>query len=570
MKKRTVWLAFGLVAVMCATSLAGAMTLTNVHTAEASSTEEAAVSVETEVMESTEASDTAQTGETEEPATETETAEEETGALETEALETEALETETETEYEPELVAVAYEQDGAWGNVAIINSEKVETGVNIRSEADTESEILGYLYIGTAVWVIEKGNSWTQFYSNGITGYVMTDYLLFGDDVAEIAEVYGAEGVRADWDGVNVYTDTEGTTVKSTMEANDVFQVVNDYGHWIEIQYDEDSTAFVSSEDVTSVMLFESATPKDQERVELVKLYDVIWPETSVSEETYTEETEASSSDSSSTDSASSTTSSSSSSSTSETTATEAETTASTEAETTASTESTEAETSSSATDDDDDDDAGYYDADSDTYYDSDGNVVTSSLESDTAVATVSETEAETTASTEAETTASTEAETTASTETETTASTEAETTASTETETTASTEAETTASTEAETATTSSTAETTDDTTLLAALIYCEAGNQSYEGMVAVGAVVMNRVESSSFPNTISEVIYQSGQFSPASSGALATAIANGVPSTCYTAAAAAIAGEDPTDGALYFNTTANKGIQIGGHWFY
>lgn len=159
-----------------------------------------------------------------------------------------------------------------------------------------------------------------------------------------------------------------------------------------------------------------------------------------------------------------------------------------------------------------------------------------------------------------------TEAETTASTEAE-TVYTEAE-TVYTETE-TVYTEAETTASTETEAAAASSSA-SVDDTTLLAALIYCEAGNQSYEGMVAVGAVVMNRVSSSSFPNTISEVIYQSGQFSPASSGALATALANGAPSTCYTAAAAAIAGEDPTGGALYFNTTANKGIQIGDHWFY
>ncbi len=54
----------------------------------------------------------------------------------------------------------------------------------------------------------------------------------------------------------------------------------------------------------------------------------------------------------------------------------------------------------------------------------------------------------------------------------------------------------------------------------LLAALIYCEAGNQPYEGQVAVGAVVMNRVRSGSYPNTISEVIYQSGQFGPAMTG--------------------------------------------------
>ena len=108
------------------------------------------------------------------------------------------------------------------------------------------------------------------------------------------------------------------------------------------------------------------------------------------------------------------------------------------------------------------------------------------------------------------------------------------------------------------------------DDVSLLAAIIYCEAGNQSYEGMVAVGAVVMNRVYSSSFPNSISEVIYQSGQFTPASSGVLASALANGVPSTCYDAAVAAMNGENPVGSALYFNTGSGKGIKIGAHQFY
>ena len=72
------------------------------------------------------------------------------------------------------------------------------------------------------------------------------------------------------------------------------------------------------------------------------------------------------------------------------------------------------------------------------------------------------------------------------------------------------------------------------DDLNLLAAIIYCEAGNQSREGKVAVGAVVLNRVASSSFPNSIHDVVYQSGQFTPASSGALAGALASGVPGAC------------------------------------
>lgn len=108
------------------------------------------------------------------------------------------------------------------------------------------------------------------------------------------------------------------------------------------------------------------------------------------------------------------------------------------------------------------------------------------------------------------------------------------------------------------------------DDVSLLAALIYCEAGNQSREGKVAVGAVVLHRVASSSFANTISGVIYQSGQFTPAYSGALSGALANGVPGDCYEAAQAALNGEDPVPGALYFNTGSGRGIKIGDHQFY
>lgn len=70
------------------------------------------------------------------------------------------------------------------------------------------------------------------------------------------------------------------------------------------------------------------------------------------------------------------------------------------------------------------------------------------------------------------------------------------------------------------------------NDLALMAAIIEVEAGNQSYEGRLAVGSVVMNRVESSKFPNTISGVIYQSGQFSPVASGRFAACLARGAAS--------------------------------------
>ena len=63
----------------------------------------------------------------------------------------------------------------------------------------------------------------------------------------------------------------------------------------------------------------------------------------------------------------------------------------------------------------------------------------------------------------------------------------------------------------------------------LLAALIQCEAGGESYIGQVAVGNVVMNRVESANHPDTISEVIYAAGQFSPVRNGSLSRTLSSG-----------------------------------------
>jgi len=109
------------------------------------------------------------------------------------------------------------------------------------------------------------------------------------------------------------------------------------------------------------------------------------------------------------------------------------------------------------------------------------------------------------------------------------------------------------------------------DELRLLAALIYCEAGNQSYEGKVAVGAVVMNRVKSPAYPNTMYAVIYASGQFTPAKSGRVAKVYNSGPPESCYQAAAAALNGESPVGGATHFRrNNGHAGIVIGAHVFW
>lgn len=107
-------------------------------------------------------------------------------------------------------------------------------------------------------------------------------------------------------------------------------------------------------------------------------------------------------------------------------------------------------------------------------------------------------------------------------------------------------------------------------DKELLASLIFCEAGNQPYEGQVAVGAVVMNRVKSSTYPDTISDVIYQSGQFTPAMTGWLDSVRASsGYTESAMQAAEDALAGSNPVGDCLYFST-GGWGMQIGDHFFH
>lgn len=111
-----------------------------------------------------------------------------------------------------------------------------------------------------------------------------------------------------------------------------------------------------------------------------------------------------------------------------------------------------------------------------------------------------------------------------------------------------------------------------TDEVLLLAALIQCEAGGECYEGKVAVGAVVMNRVRSGRYPNSMSDVIYAPGQFTPAGNGKVAGVLANGPKSSCIQAAQEAINGIDNTNGAVNFRQakTGHAGLVIGNHVFF
>ena len=110
-------------------------------------------------------------------------------------------------------------------------------------------------------------------------------------------------------------------------------------------------------------------------------------------------------------------------------------------------------------------------------------------------------------------------------------------------------------------------------DLKLLANLIYCEAGGEPYEGKLAVGAVVINRVRSAKFPGTVVGVIYQKKQFSPVASGRLDMYLAiDKANADCYRAAQEAMAGMTNVGNCLFFRTPIEglTGINIGGHVFY
>lgn len=114
----------------------------------------------------------------------------------------------------------------------------------------------------------------------------------------------------------------------------------------------------------------------------------------------------------------------------------------------------------------------------------------------------------------------------------------------------------------------------TTDADTklLLAALIYCEAGGESYEGQLAVGAVVMNRVRSSAYPDTVHGVIYASGQFTPALNGKVNRVLESGkIHPSCIQAAEEALSGVSNVGDLTHFRrNNGREGLVIGNHVFY
>ncbi len=582
-------------------------------------------------------------------------------------------------------IALPYEQEAAWDEIALTNDDMVSTGVNVRMQANENSPVIGCMYHGGAAWIISRGDEWTEIYSGGLTGFVKNEYLVYGEDAKAAAESHGVEGVATTWDDVKLYSGADGgSDVLDSIEYGDSFILTQDEGHWLQVQRGADSTAYVSSDDVSRVLLLDTAVATDESYLDTEAAgdgsgadgsddsdagADDAWTDGTVEDDGAAEDwagadetwidgsaddtwmdgaaeddgtaedwTGADGSDAGADDSWTDGTAEDGGAAEDWTGTDETWTdgsaddtwtdgaaedwTGTDDAWTDGSADDTWADTAaadsadyaSSALADEGwscyDEEAGiYYDADTGLYYDSGTGILYDAwwnpVSEGTAAVPASGTDSAGSSSGESYTEASSSVPAGGGEsyyDEETGIYYDAGTglyydsgtgilydawwnpvneeiavppTFNTDTGDASQagdyTEDSGDYSEDAGNGTADpSSSGSADDTSLLAALIYCEAGNQSYDGMVAVGAVVMNRVSSPMFPNSIREVIYQSGQFTPASSGWLDSALASGVPSTCYDAAAAAMSGENPIGSALYFNTGSGKGVKLGDHQFY
>lgn len=408
-------------------------------------------------------------------------------------------------------------EDSVWSYRAVAD---VDTQVNIRANASTKSEIVGYLPKGASADLIEKGEKWSHIISNGVEGYIKNDYLAYGEDAEYLANVYGTQGVKVNWDGVNLFSSPDAAAdILDSADNGSEYSLISEDGDWYQVQMDDVTVAYVPAEDVEETIITDRAVAISTADVNVSDAdantdttdsvaqgyydpngwgwnaagYGTADTDSTYNDDSYTEDAYADSSygdDSYSTD-------------------------------------DTYTDNSYSA-------DGAYDDTSADSTY-TDGTYAGETYESDSTYGT----DGSYTDNSYSEDTTADASYDTADDTYDSAASTGSE-----------------------ETVTTAD----SSDLNLLAAIIYCEAGNQSREGKVAVGAVVLNRVASASFPNSISEVVYQAGQFTPAYSGALAS----GVPSDCVEAAQAALNGENPVGGALYFNTGSGTGVKIGAHQFY
>ncbi len=156
------------------------------------------------------------------------------------------------------VIEIVHESDSTKsGSVAGISYDKlvmanVEEAVNIRDSASEDGTIIGKFYKECAGTIIEKGNGWTKVKTGSVTGWICNDYLLFGDEAAELAEKVVEKTATCTTDCLRVRKEADPeATVLDLLAEGDQIGVLSEEGDWVEVEYSDGETGYVSSEYVT-------------------------------------------------------------------------------------------------------------------------------------------------------------------------------------------------------------------------------------------------------------------------------------------------------------------------------
>lgn len=161
------------------------------------------------------------------------------------------------------------EEDSEYADLAIANVDKY---VNVRSEPNTNSTVLGKIYDGAVAHIIEEAgedNDWFHVTSGNVEGYIKAEYFIYGDAALEVIDNYVTRYAVVLADRLNVRQDADlGAKRIGYLERDERAKMIEDCGEWLKIQYAEDKTGYVSAEYVTISEEFIYAKSIEEERAQ--------------------------------------------------------------------------------------------------------------------------------------------------------------------------------------------------------------------------------------------------------------------------------------------------------------
>lgn len=165
---------------------------------------------------------------------------------------------------------VVSEEESEYANLAIAD---VSDYVNVRTEPNTDSEIVGKIYAGAVAQILAtagEANDWFQITSGNVEGYIKAEFFLYGDAAAEVIEDYVTRYARVHADRLNVRKEpsTEADRI-GYIDNGEKVKVLEDCAEWLRVQYTAQKEGYVSAEYVTVQEEFIYAKTLEEERAEL-------------------------------------------------------------------------------------------------------------------------------------------------------------------------------------------------------------------------------------------------------------------------------------------------------------